>query len=178
MKFVTPEEMREWEKGKDHLQLMENAGKSVADELRKLREEGKCKKIVFVCGSGNNGGDCFTAARYLPEAKVYAPFETKTREAQINRGRLSQDRFVDSLEGFDCIVDCLLGTGIKGELREPVKTLVEEINKRKKKGVFVVSVDVPTGLGTGLEVDADLTICLQFPKQGMQGKNFIVKKIE
>ncbi|MCD6414150.1 MAG: NAD(P)H-hydrate epimerase [Candidatus Diapherotrites archaeon] len=177
MKFVTVEEMRAWEKGKDHLQLMEHAGKAVAEELKKLMKQGVCSNIVFICGSGNNGGDCFTAARHLPDSKVYAPFETKTTEAEINREKLSPDRFVDSIDGFDCIVDCLLGIGIKGELREPIRGLVNEINARKKAGVFIVSVDVPTGIGTELEVDADLTICLGFPKQGMQGKKFVVKEL-
>ena len=174
MQYLTPEQMREWEQGQDTLKLMENAGKAVAGEL-KPRTQGKT--VVFVCGPGNNGGDGFTAARYLPNSKVYAPFKTKTFEAKTNKAKLSPDRFVDSFHGFDCIVDCLLGIGIKGELREPIKNLVEEINAEKKNGTFIVSADVPTGLGTSMEVQADLTICIQFAKQGMQEKVFVVKKI-
>lgn len=171
MKFVSPEEMREWEEGKDRLVLMENAGKAIAEEL----DSKGFSSMVFVCGSGNNGGDGFTAVRYLPGSKVYAPMDSKTPEAKTNREKLGPDRFVDSFHGYECIVDCLLGIGIKGELRDSVKALVEGINR--EKGAFVVSVDVPTGLGTSLEVEADLTICLGFAKQGMQGKNFVVRKI-
>jgi NAD(P)H-hydrate epimerase len=177
MKFVTTGEMLKWEEGKDHLELMEHAGKAVAEELEKLVSQGKVKNVVFVCGSGNNGGDCFTAARYLPGSKVFVAKQPAAREAKTNYEKLGEDRFVNDFHGFDCIVDCLLGIGVKGELREPVKSMVQEINEEKQKGVFVVSVDVPTGLGTSLEVNADLTVCLQFAKQGMQGKNFVVKKI-
>jgi NAD(P)H-hydrate epimerase len=173
MEFVTAGEMRDWERGKDTLELMENAGKAIAEELGK-RARGS---VVFVCGPGNNGGDGFTAARHLPGAKVCAPFESKTEEARANRARLDAERFVDSFKGFDCIVDCLLGTGAKGELREPMKSMVEQINAEKKMGALVVSVDVPTGLDGSLEVEADLTICLQFAKQGMQGKKFVVRRI-
>jgi len=178
MKFVTPEEMRAWEKGRDRLQLMEKAGKALAGELARLRAEKKFRSVVFVCGSGNNGGDCFTAARYLPGSKVFTAKKPKAEEAKINHARLEKKCFVDDFHGFECIVDCLLGTGARGGLREPLKSLVKEINAEKEKGVFVVSVDVPTGLGTSLEVNADVTVCLQFPKQGMQGKNFVVRELE
>ncbi|MCD4740282.1 NAD(P)H-hydrate epimerase [archaeon] len=170
MQYKTPQQMRDWEHGKDKLALMEKAGKTIAETLKE-------KKLVFVCGPGNNGGDGFTAARLL-NTKVYAPFESKTTEAKINRAKLKPDQFVDSMHDFECIVDCLLGIGIKGELREPIKSLVEEINELHAHGVYVVSVDVPTGLGTTIEVQSDLTICLQFPKEGMQGKKFIVKTID
>lgn len=161
--------MREWEKGRNKLELMENAGKAIAQETSKFR------KVVFVCGSGNNGGDGYTAARYCPQAKVFKLLEPKTEEARINHERLAADRFVSGFSGFDCIVDCLLGTGIQGELREPVRSIVEEINH---ENAFVLSVDVPTGLGTSRQVKADLTVCLQFAKKGMQGKNFVVRKID
>ena len=74
MKALTAAEMREVDRltterfGISGTQLMENAGKSVADFVLhqiSLRFQSPVRSVVVLCGKGNNGGDGFVAARYL-----------------------------------------------------------------------------------------------------------------
>ncbi len=176
MKFVTPEEMREEEEksGKSVIELMARAGKAVAEEVTRVMRERGFKSVVFVCGPGNNGGDGYAAALLIPEAKVYSVVPPKTEAARYYWSKIPKEKFVDEISGFDCIVDCLLGIGIKGEPREPIKSVIERINESK---AYKISVDVPSGLGTKCEVKSDLVIAIQYPKVGLEGKNFVVKKI-
>ena len=49
--------------GLDFFQLMENAGSQVSEHI--INNSDKSKKIVFVCGHGNNAGDGYIAASIL-----------------------------------------------------------------------------------------------------------------
>ncbi len=71
------------------------------------------------------------------------------------------------------VVDAMLGTGVRGELREPFKTIVEKLNKAKEKNknLFIVSVDVETG-----NLKSDLTITFH-KKKTINKKEPIVKDI-
>ena len=170
MRFLTAEQMKQEElsSGKSVVKLMASAGKAIADEAAK---RGSC---VFVCGSGNNGGDGYAAALLLSDARLYPATAPHSPAAKHYAAKFPPERITHSIEGFDCIVDCLLGTGIRGEPREPIKSIINEINN---SGAFVLSADVPSGLGTPTEVQADLTISLQHPKAGMEQKRFVVKPI-
>jgi len=77
--------------GVSTINLMENAGKNVADfVMNKL----KPKKILVFCGTGNNGGDGFVAARHLSkkfEVTVFLtgnPEDIKTDLSKKNFKRL------------------------------------------------------------------------------------------
>lgn len=163
------------------LQLMENAGKGVATFLQTLLSSTK-KKIVIFCGTGNNGGDGFVAARYLasqyPVSVFLAGPAPKTDIALKNYEKLSSTKVkiitnlqeVDSLlKTSDVIVDALLGTGFTGELKEPYTTLVKKITAITKK--LIVSVDVPTGLGTSQAIQPDHTVTFHDSKEGMNENN-------
>ena len=70
MKILTVEEMRQAEQecariGVSTDILMENAGKAVAEEVRRIFGVIEQKRILFLIGPGNNGGDGMVAARYL-----------------------------------------------------------------------------------------------------------------
>jgi NAD(P)H-hydrate epimerase len=159
----------------DTVQLMENAGRSAAEEIEK--RYGYPQKIALFCGLGNNGGDGVVAARFLAEKNevciylVGNPAAIQTAEAKKNWDILQytpvKTRFIrdsadiDIPDEYQVIVDALLGTGITGELREPVKTLVEQLNTLS--GVKV-SIDVPTGYKTTTAFKADLTISMHYPK--------------
>ena len=71
MKTVTAKQIKELDRiaiqgyGIESLFLMENAGRSVAEESIKFLKNKKNAKIAVFCGKGNNGGDGFVAARYL-----------------------------------------------------------------------------------------------------------------
>ncbi|MBN2014641.1 MAG: NAD(P)H-hydrate dehydratase [Candidatus Altiarchaeota archaeon] len=153
--------------GVDRLMLMENAGREVAIHGREFNS------IAVFAGLGNNGGDGLVAARHLSglgkRVKIYTLSGNRSRECQKNFDivkridsievevvRDSQDCGKISLSGFDLVVDSLLGVGVRGELREPIKSLVDIINKTK---AHKIAVDCPTP-----GVKADLTLSFHVAK--------------
>ncbi len=174
--------------GVPRLLLMENAGASVARFI--LRTFGRTGVLLF-CGTGNNGGDGLVAARHLSSygcpvevVMVGDPSRIRTQEARLNwevvermesvRKRVvlrpEQLEEVDR-EGFGVVVDALLGTGVKGELREPYLSAVRWINR---SGLPVVAVDTPTGLDPstgevhGEAVRAAFTLTFHRMKRGLR----------
>jgi len=167
--------------GVSTINLMENAGKNVADfVMNKL----KPKKILVFCGTGNNGGDGFVAARHLSkkfEVTVFLtgnPEDIKTDLSKKNFKRLknvkiynitSLEKIDELLDEHDLIIDSMLGIGLSGDLREPYKTIVKKINSLKNK--TIVSVDIATGFGTKTAIEPDYTITFHDQKYGMNKKN-------
>ena len=165
------------------IELMENAGKGAADFI--IEElKSKDKDVLFFCGTGNNGGDGFVAARYL--AKKFNVSLFLTGKKKDIRTDISKENFqklknvkmydVDALNKIDAllsknniVVDSMLGIGLSGELREPFSSLVKKINKVKNK--TIISVDVPTGLGTNTAIKPDYTITFHDLKTGMNKQN-------
>ena len=185
--------------GLSRLCLMENAGKSLSDEIATLStfKFSKPVKVIIFTGSGGNGGDGFVAARHLLnrgfEVEVYSLNtldEIKSDDALTNLeilmnmepriSRLSVDFIKDSsdLDSLDfdsnseyIVLDCLLGTGIKGKLRAKVRKTVELINEING---LKVAIDVPSGLDplTGeisdIAVKADYTVSFHKIKTGVK----------
>ena len=163
------------------INLMENAGKNVAEfVVKKL----KPKNILFFCGSGNNGGDGFVAARYLSKKFKVTIFltcaknEVKTNIAQKNFKKLKNVKIYDIgdlkkvdelLDKCDLIIDSMLGIGLSGNLREPYKTIVRKINSSKQK--TILSVDIATGFGTDNSIKPDYTVTFHDKKHGMNENN-------
>jgi len=174
--------------GVSRLQLMENAGKNIADEIAARFEPPKARVAVF-CGLGGNGGDGFAAARHLLNKgfQVEVVLAGKSaditdKEAQTNwnalqwlRGYLTIHEVYDSSlipdVKADVVVDALLGIGLKGAPRPPIRQLVTKINEMK---AFRIAVDVPTGIdsdsGEVLDeaVKADLTVTFHKTKPGLE----------
>ena len=167
------------------IKLMENAGKGIADYISKELNP-KNKNIIFFCGIGNNGGDGFVAARYLANNYNVTVFLTgnqkdiKTTISKDNFLRLKKtnvDIFnLKSLGNINeliskkgIIIDSMLGIGLSGELRAPYYTIVKKINSAKNK--IIISVDVPTGLGTNTTIKPDYTVTFHDIKTGMNKKN-------
>ena len=156
--------------GVTKMQLMENAGRALFDELIK-KYELEFKKILVVCGHGNNGGDGFVLARYLLQAKfdVKVLFigreENLKKESGYNYFLLKQkypEIFSDSIElihGSDLIVDAMLGTGVSGDITEPYASTVDLINNSRKT---IVSLDIPTGT-----INPEVIYTLHDVKEGM-----------
>jgi len=173
------------------ISLMENAGKGITHFIiDKLKP--KNKEILFFCGTGNNGGDGFVAARYL--AKRYDVSVFLTGKERDIRTKISNDNFqklkktnikiynIDSLDKIDklisentVIIDSMLGIGLTGTLREPYSTIIKKINSAKKK--TIVSVDIPTGHGTNRSIKPHYTITFHDAKTGMNKENSGVIKI-
>lgn len=155
--------------------LMDNAGEATAEVI--LTEIGTGKKIAVVCGVGNNAGDGFVAARNLTRHNdvtvllAHPPSEIRTESAKRAYERvkhIASSSVGVPLSKFDVIVDALLGTGNYTEVREPYRTLINRINGSK---TTVVSIDVPSGLGTGLAVEPDITVTFTEMKEGMTPEN-------
>ncbi len=178
--------------------LMEHAGTAVAAAVRALAvdtERWGTGPIVILCGPGNNGGDGFVAARRLALAGgqvVVAVVATEARPrgaaASRNWDRIARDTgiakvhapvardvavFGHGIERAAVIVDALLGTGVRGPLRDPIRTAVELIERTRASGIPVVAVDTPTAIdlssGEASEpaVQADLTVTFHRPKTGL-----------
>ena len=162
--------------------LMNNAGKAVASVLT---ERFPGKKIAFICGSGNNGGDGITAAGMMDPAEVTV-FLLRPRDSirsehirKVLSGLICQIRDFSEFDEkeFDVIADCALGTGITGEIKPPYDEFIKKANRFDG---CVVSVDVPSGLGASLAVKPHITIALHDAKEGMNIENsgeIIVKDI-
>jgi hydroxyethylthiazole kinase-like uncharacterized protein yjeF len=155
--------------------LMENAGYAAAKVISKVFGGGK--RIAVVCGMGNNGGDGLVAAKYLRESNnvrvllARPPQFIKRMAPRKNLGPVEDITKVysgEDLEGYDLIVDAIYGIGIHGEIREPYYTL---ISKMDRSGVPIVSIDVPSGLGTNMAVKPKMTITLHDVKEGMNESN-------
>ncbi len=180
--------------GVSRLQLMENAGKSVADEIAS-RFEPKKTRVAFFCGSGGNGGDGFVAARHLAclGFKVQVILAGKSsdivkEETQRNwfalqalKNTITLNEVYDSAlipdVKAEVAVDALLGIGLRGALRPPILQLVKKMNEMKG---FHVSVDVPSGINSdsgevlGDAVRANLTITFHRTKPGLiEAKDYV-----
>jgi hydroxyethylthiazole kinase-like uncharacterized protein yjeF len=180
-------------------QLMEQAGTAAAAAARALAlETDRWLKgpIVIFAGPGNNGGDGFVAARRLARAgaQVVVAFvapdgRPRGRDAARNWDRLVREHGVtlihapvardvailgQGIEKASIVVDALLGTGVGGELREPIRSAVELINRARAAMVPVLAIDTPTAvdLSSGQPSDpavrADLTITFHRPKTGLR----------
>ena len=136
-------------------------------------------RAAIVCGSGNNGGDGFALACILWERGYQcALFTVSSRlsadsahyaEKALSLGIPIEPFSPGCLAGFDTVVDCLLGTGFAGKLRENYRAAIEEINEC---GAFVLSVDINSGMNgdTGAGaciVRSDLTVTIGFLKHGL-----------
>lgn len=177
---------------------MEHAGTAVAAAVRALAvDTGRwgTGPIVILCGPGNNGGDGFVAARRLALAGgqvVVAVIASEARPrgaaAARNWDRVARDTGIDKvhapvardvavfgqgIERAAVIVDALLGTGVRGPLREPIRAAVELIERARAAGIPIVAIDTPTavdlssGEPSDPAVQADLTVTFHRPKTGL-----------
>src|SRR5579859_303896 len=164
--------------------LMERAGLAVFEAVQELLPDGG--RITVCCGKGNNGGDGLVVARLAKAHKYQVEVLVACEEAdlradaaeQLHTARAqgiepifaSDPRWVKKSECVGCrdlIVDALLGTGAKSEVRGVIKTAIQAINR---SGVPVVAVDVPSGIlcDTGEELGesvwATRTVSMGLPK--------------
>lgn len=166
------------ENGDSFLRLMQNAGRAVFEfiigNLKKAT-----KKVVVLCGKGNNGGDGFVIAELLSDAcvdvnVVLTSGEPGTEIADFYFKRVlkksipvlkycneNKDRVFSLIDDATLVVDSIFGIGFKGEPREDMACLFKRVNSSKAK---VISVDLPSGLSCdgllvkGEFIKADYTV--------------------
>jgi len=164
---------------------MENAGKNFFQILFEEFDDLDEHNIFIVCGKGNNAGDGFVLARHLLingyEMKIVLLEKPNAfkGDALINY-QLLEKCSNDNLEFIPVddfslrvknskktlIIDAILGTGIKGSLEKKYANTITLINKFKNssKKLTVISLDVPSGLMSGEQVNpvvnANMTITM------------------
>jgi ADP-dependent NAD(P)H-hydrate dehydratase / NAD(P)H-hydrate epimerase len=178
--------------------LMEHAGTAVAAAAKALAEAtGRWRKgpVLILCGPGNNGGDGMVAARRLARAGadvavilVSAESRPRSADAARNWDRLDNEPKVTrsvagnardlgmlgkNVDKASIVVDALLGTGVRGALREPIRSAIGIIERARAAKVPVLAVDTPTAvdLSSGDPSEpaahADLTVTFHRPKTGL-----------
>jgi hydroxyethylthiazole kinase-like uncharacterized protein yjeF len=198
---MTGADLRAQKLGVPGQRLMEHAGAAVAAATRAIAEATERWRrgtILILCGPGNNGGDGLVAARHLAKAGaqvaavlVSTSAVPSTPDALRNWNRLDREPLVSRIHastglelkvlGKDVdrasiVVDALLGTGVHGELRDPIRSAVELILRARAAKVPIVAVDTPTAVdltsGDASEpvVRADLTVTFHRPKTGLLTK--------
>ena len=171
--------------GVSRLQLMENAGRIIADAIKRRFNLGT--RVTVVCGPGGNGGDGFVAARQLAGAEygvevilLGSSEGIRSSETLTNWRALCQMKSsvciveihdssdIEPLDA-DVVVDALIGTGVRGALAPPFREMVQAIDRSQG---FKIAVDVPTGVESdtgavkGPAVKADLTLTFHKQKAG------------
>ncbi|MBM7866119.1 NAD(P)H-hydrate dehydratase [Heliobacterium gestii] len=197
MRLVTAEEMRRFdaraadEFGIPSLLLMENAGIQVAREVaRRFPGSVRGKRVLLLCGKGNNGGDGFVVARHLVNSGAEVKLFLLASEREVRGDALTNLTIYHRMGGkvyslmdpkdlnalrmailsTDLVVDAVYGTGFTGQTPELAGRAFEMINE---VGLPVVAVDVPSGLeaDTGRIpsscLRATVTVTLGMPKLGL-----------
>lgn len=159
------------------IELMERASNSIAQWICNNVE--KDYPLLFLIGKGNNGGDGLAVARILYHAgyncSVSMAFDKEqlTEECRYNLERLPSGVASSGLENISrntVIIDSLLGTGVKGEIKEPLLSIIDKVNSLQSK---VISIDLPSGMiseyGNKNQkiIKAGITLTLEFPKLAM-----------
>ncbi|MEX2108338.1 MAG: NAD(P)H-hydrate dehydratase [Solirubrobacterales bacterium] len=164
------------ERGVPSLDLMEEAGRPVAEAVAGLAPEGP---VRVVCGRGNNAGDGLVAARHLAsmgfevEALLLWPAGELSGDAAANLERFEAEHasgdLIGRLAGSGAVVDAIFGTGFSGAPREPAAAAIEAINRC---GAPVVACDIASGVDAssgeveGIAVEASITVSFHAPKLG------------
>jgi hydroxyethylthiazole kinase-like uncharacterized protein yjeF len=141
--------------GVTNLQLMESAGQALADMARAVSP----KRVLVLCGKGNNGGDGMVAARHLQRGADTDVCYLNTGKrstacehqfAALKRCRVTLHPFQCSddlvalrslFEKADVIIDALLGIGVTGTISEPLLSCIMMANASKAQ---IIAADVPT----------------------------------
>jgi len=178
--------------------LMENASRSIYEQLISMYGQViENNNIGIVCGKGNNGGDGFAVARHFINNDFNVRIISLGDEDEFKGDALTNFRIIKNLlaqytlsklviyesnrdlaalEDCSIILDAMLGTGTRGELGEPYKSIVEKLNMLNS---YRIAVDLPSGLDLerasgDVIFNADSTITLSEFKTGLfYGKGYL-----
>lgn len=158
--------------------LMERAALEV---VRCMEEEQlNFRKVLVICGSGNNGGDGYAIARLLhlkghDVTIFFAGNSQKRSEENAQQAKIAAHYEIPVItnlgtEEYSVIIDALFGTGLKREVTGHYREVLCSVNQMAGKKV---AVDLPsgihdtTGARMGIAFCADLTVAIAFPKRGL-----------
>jgi hydroxyethylthiazole kinase-like uncharacterized protein yjeF len=165
---LTPAEMAEADSatiaaGTPVEMLVERAGAGVARAARRLLGGTYGRRVVVVCGKGNNGADGVVAAGRLRAWGV------RTDVFRLEEG-VDPAGLARSLARADLAVDAMFGTGLRGALEGPAADVAGAL---ENEAVPVLAVDIPSGVDgltgavAGAAVRAVVTVCMAAPKSGL-----------
>ena len=189
---LTPAEMRKVDRhaiktlGIPGRVLMEHAGRAVAERLSELLS-GR-GSVAVICGSGNNAGDGFVAARFLTSAGHRPHVYLAAHPDRLHGDALESYELLTQLDipqslitdpeslrvvdfsRYDWLLDALIGTGLRGAVADHYADVIGLLNS---SGVPILACDIPSGIdgetgrGEGRRVRAQETVTLGLPKPGL-----------
>ncbi len=158
--------------------LMERAALQVVENME--RENCNLKKVLVVCGSGNNGGDGFAIARLLKQKGIsvcvlfVGKEESMSLDCKLQREIAENSRVpvvtVLPKEEYTTIIDAIFGVGLNRNITGSYQKIMEWMNLQQ---CTKVAVDIPSGVCSttgnilGSVFQADLTITFAYEKLGM-----------
>lgn len=164
------------------LQMMENAGRHLAEQAARLLAPKALQdcRVLAMCGGGNNGGGGMVAARHLHNrgARVVAALlsaQEKLKAVPAQQWRTLQAIGLELLrspnfDGMDLIIDALIGYGLQGDPRSDAARWIDAANQ---SGSPILTLDAPSGLDTNTGeagrpcIHATATLTLALPKTGL-----------
>ena len=189
MRLLTREQSQDLDRfamdkfGISGVDLMRSAGRKVAEAAQHQVADILDSQILILCGKGNNGGDGFAAAFTLHKQGFNIQVHSLVEQKLINGDSshffekcmqtgcsISFGMELPDFSDPDIIIDGLLGTGFRNELKPEFLPWIDLINN---SGAFVISIDIPSGLdcNSGLilptAVRANKTITMGFVKVGL-----------
>ena len=193
MKLVTVSQMQAIEKEADengltYDQMMENAGRGLADIIIDMYAEDAEPEVVGLVGPGNNGGDTLVAMSVLAangwKARAYLVKRKKdelvkrfgSAGGEILSGDNAFQQLAEAIDTADVLLDGVLATGVKLPLKKEIAELLSEVNDildGMEEAPLIVAVDCPSGVDcdSGEVADetigADLTVTMAAVKQGL-----------
>ena len=135
------------------------------------------KKIIVLCGPGNNGGDGLVISQFLKSLNVEVilyclnkkTYKGDALKAYKRNKLIKNDLKKLKIPRNSLIVDCLFGIGLNRKIKGIFRNIVEKVNSSEAK---VISIDIPSGINgntgkpMGLAVKADFTYALHAKKNG------------
>ncbi len=165
------------------IQMMENAGRNLAEQARRLSGGDLSGKVMAIlCGGGNNGGGGMVAARHLHNrgAAVWVkllPDEDRLKDIPAHEWRILKTMGVPTINQpadlphkADLVIDAMIGYGLQGDPRGAV---VDWIDWANNSGAPILALDTPSGLDTTTgfpgtpSIQATATLTLALPKVGL-----------
>ncbi|MHA2939746.1 NAD(P)H-hydrate dehydratase [Vibrio sp. RC27] len=186
-RFYSMEQVRAGEqpaanaKGLEMYSLMERAGQAVF--AIGMAQYPSSERWLVCCGTGNNGGDGYVVASLAKSVGLFVTVwqlgdpEQLTGDAYkaylhwLRNGGQVFDATTEKVSGtVDVVIDSVLGTGIKGNVRPEVRAVIDKLNQNEAP---IIAVDIPsglcgdTGIVLGASIQADHTVSFIGLKQGL-----------
>ncbi len=174
------------ELGVSLLQMMENAGRWLAEAVR--AEHGPGSSVVVLAGGGGNGGGGLASARHLANAGLDPSVRLVVARDRLGAAAAHQLAILERMgvpvsdasaeaafEDVDVVVDAMVGYSLRGPLGGVAATVSAALSETSAK---VVSLDVPSGVSAdggddGVAVRADMTVTLCLPKRGLRSSDAV-----